>query len=145
MMIQCELAMKEKLPCVQCCYTCQEHCLNACVEISKDCPNAKYVPNSTNLEVMTSTVPEVLREITRISVEKKKLDEREKRIKSQLVEAMERNNIKSFENELVKFVYVAPTVRESIDSKKLKKEFPDIARRCVKETKVSASVRVSVK
>ena len=42
----------------------------------------------------------------------------------------------------VKVTYVSPSVRTSIDSKKLKEEEPDIAKKFSKQTSVSASVRI---
>ena len=66
-------------------------------------------------------------------------------MKSKLLEAMEKNGIKLFENDKVKFMYIAPTTRTSIDSAKLKKELPDVAEKYSKTSNVSASVRITVK
>lgn len=41
-----------------------------------------------------------------------------------------------------KLTYVSPSVRNSIDSKKLKEEEPELAKKYNKTTKVSASVRI---
>lgn len=92
-----------------------------------------------------SAVPEAIDKITALIQMKKDLDEQEKVLKQQLVEAMERYGVKSFENDQIKMLYVAPTVRSTIDSAKLKKEHPDLAERYTKTSNVSASVRVTVK
>lgn len=42
----------------------------------------------------------------------------------------------------VKLTYVAPSTRSAIDSKKLKEEEPELAKKFTKISKVSASVRV---
>ena len=42
-------------------------------------------------------------------------------------------------------MYVAPTTRTTIDSKKLKADHPDIAEAYSKTSNVSASVRITVK
>lgn len=42
----------------------------------------------------------------------------------------------------VKLTYVSPSVRSAIDSKKLKEEEPELAKKFTKVSKVSASVRV---
>lgn len=42
----------------------------------------------------------------------------------------------------VKLTYVSPSVRSAIDSKKLKEEEPELAKKFTKMSKVSASVRV---
>lgn len=92
-----------------------------------------------------STVPDVIQNITNLMQMKKDLDEQEKQLKQKLLEAMEINNIKSFENEVIKMTYVAPTTRTTIDSIKLKKDHPDIAEQYSKTSNVSASVRVTLK
>ena len=62
-----------------------------------------------------------------------------------LIAAMEKYGVKSFDTPEIKFVYVAPTKRTSIDSTKLKKELPDVAAKYSKTTPVSASVKITVK
>lgn len=42
----------------------------------------------------------------------------------------------------LKLVYVSPSVRSTIDSKKLKEEEPEIAKRFTKTTNVSATIRL---
>lgn len=42
----------------------------------------------------------------------------------------------------VKLTYVSPSIRNSIDSKKLKEEEPELAKKYNKSTKVSASIRI---
>ena len=66
-------------------------------------------------------------------------------MKQKLQEAMETYGVKSFETPEVKFMYVAPTTRTTIDSKKLKADHPDIAKAYSKTSNVSASVRITVK
>lgn len=83
--------------------------------------------------------------ITELVVEKKRIEDQEKQLKKLLVEAMEKYGVKSFENDVIKFVYVAPTTRSTIDSTRLKKDHPDIAERYSKTSPVSASVRITVK
>lgn len=97
------------------------------------------------LEVMKSAAPEALQAIVMISIQKKKLEEREKLAKQKLLEAMEKYGVKSFETPEVKFLYVAPTTRTTINSKELKEKYPDIANECAKTSEVGASVRITVK
>jgi hypothetical protein len=92
-----------------------------------------------------TAVPEAIRIITEINIQKKKLDEQEKMMRVKLLEAMETYGVKKFENEHIAFTYVAPTTKTTIDSTKLKKKYPEIAEECSKVSKVSASVRISVK
>ena len=48
-------------------------------------------------------------------------------------------------NEKYNFTYCAPTTSLTVDTAKLKKEFPDVYKQCVKTTSRSASLRVTEK
>ena len=144
-MINCKVAMGSDSDCKKCCMYCEkkEKCEIACGDPTVGCEDA--VGEETELDVMTSAVPDVVRAITNVTVQKKKLEEQEKLMKEKLQKAMEEHGIKSFENEHVKFLYVAPTTRTTIDSAKLKKDHPEIAEQYSKTSNVSASVRITVK
>lgn len=145
-MIKCKIAVDLEADCQQCCLYCEkkETCAESCGELNKNCEEALLF-EETELDVMKDAVPDVLRAITDIAIQKKKLDEQEKLMKQKILKAMEEHGVKSFENECVKFVYVAPTTRTTIDSTKLKKELPDVAEKYSKISNVSASVRITVK
>ena len=138
---------------VICCFHCSDKgvCEDACadaLDAFTDTDIAEcsgYVDEETDLQVMQSAVPEAIRIITDINIQKKKLDEQEKLMRKKLLEAMETFGVKKFENEHVSFTYVAPTTKTSIDSAKLKKNYPAIAEECSKVSNVSASVRITVK
>lgn len=68
-----------------------------------------------------------------------KMDE----LKNQMLEAMEANGIKSFENDFLKITYKAPTIRKSVDTKALKDE--GLYDLYLKETPVKSSVTVTFK
>lgn len=144
-MIKCGLASDYPEGCQMCCYHCdkKDTCGDVCDSMTANCEEA--YEEESELQVMESAVPDAIRVITEITVQKKKLDEQEKIMKQKLQEAMEKYGIKKFENDKVVFTYTAPTTRTSIDSDKLKKEHPDIAKECSKVSKVSASVRIKVK
>lgn len=143
-MMKCKVAMEQNEICDNCCYFCKEKdtCVDVCGGVALECEEQV---EESNLDIIQSAVPEVLQAITDITVQKKKLDEQEKIMKKKLLEAMELYGVKSFENDKVKFMYVAPTTRTSIDSTKLKKQHPEIAEQCSKTSNVSASVRITVK
>lgn len=138
-MMKCKVAIDDKNECTNCCYFCdkKDTCNDVCQDIAKVCEEQV---EETDLQVIQSAVPDVLKAITDITVQKKKLEEQEK-----LLQAMEEHGVKSFENAKVKFMYVAPTTRTTIDSKKLKADHPDIAEAYSKTFNVSASVRITVK
>lgn len=131
-----------------CCGTCgfKDNCGNRCEACGGDiqkCPDAEVITDE--LTQFKSSVPGVIQKITDLIQRKKQMDELEKELKAQLVKAMEAYGVKSFENDLIKMVYVAPTTRSSIDSARLKKDHPAIVEQYTKVSDVSASVRVTLK
>lgn len=130
-----------------CCGTCDTRntCNVACATADdyRKCPDAQQM--DTEVAYFRSAVPETIAQITNLIRLKKSLDDQEKLLKQELVKAMERYDIKSFENDNIKMVYVAPTTRSTIDTTRLKKDHPDIAEQYSKVSEVSASVRVTLK
>lgn len=143
-MMKCKIAIESHAKCQNCCFFCdkKDTCADVCDEMEEKCEEQV---EETDLQVIQSAVPDVLKSITDIVVQKKKLEEQEKLMKKKLLQAMEQHGVKSFENAKVKFMYVAPTKRTTIDSKKLKADHPDIAEAYSKTSNVSASVRITVK
>jgi hypothetical protein len=122
---------------------CDKCCDSQTVDIYQCCPDAEVI--NTELTAFQSAVPEAIEKITNLIQFKKELDEQEKQLKQMLVEAMEQYGVKSFETDLIKMVYVAPTTRSTIDSTRLKKDHPDIVDQYTKTSDVAASVRVTLK
>lgn len=75
----------------------------------------------------------------------KELEKQYKKAKQELHDAMERHDIKKFETDSVVITRMMPTERKSIDTRKLKKERPDIAAQYEKISKVAGSVRIKFK
>ena len=74
-----------------------------------------------------------------------KMKEQQQKYRDILKDAMEKQGIKSFENDKVKITYVCPQDRLSVDSAKLKKEYPQIWGECQKLTKVKSSLKITIK
>jgi len=108
------------------------------------CPDA-VVEGSTELEVFETKSAAIIQSIADIVTQKKDLEEKEKTMKAQLQKAMEQHGIKSFNNEVIKITYIAATTANSVDSKKLKEKYPEIASECSKVSNKSAYVKVEVK
>ena len=75
------------------------------------------------------------------------LEKTEKQIKSKLLEMFE--SISGLEQKYVsmdglRFTYVGPTKRKSVDSKKLQEEWPEIYKKCLKESNVKSQIRTSI-
>lgn len=143
--MKCKITMEENRECQNCCFFCDKKytCEDACGEIEEKCEEQV---EETDLHVIESTVPDVLKAITDITVQKKKLEEQEKLMKEKLLQAMEEHGVKSFENAKVKFMYVAPTTRKTFDKKAFEKVYPEIDLcQFDKVSNVKASVRIKVK
>lgn len=145
-MIKCKQAM-ESSACgkVCCCLECEEResCKDVCTELSPDCEDAFNEENA--LATMQTEAAAVIKAIANLSVQKKQIEEQEKSMKEQLKVAMEKYGIKAFENEVVKFTYVAPTVENRIDSKALKADLPDVAAKYTKQNPKAGYVKITVK
>ena len=145
-MVKCKVASDQTFDCGKdiCCHYCDEEgvCSFRCEE-PNNCVEQLF--EETELQVMQSAVPEAIKIITDINIQKKKLDEQEKLMRQKRLEARECSGIKKYENERNCITNAAPYSKTTIDSPKLKKKYPDIAEECSKVSNVSASVRISVK
>ena len=90
------------------------------------------------------TLP-VLNRLAEIEKVYKKMDEERDKLKADLLAAMEKHNIKKWENDVMTVSYTAPTTRTSVDSAKLKKELPDVFEKYSKTSNVKSSVRFKLK
>lgn len=86
-------------------------------------------------------------EQTLIAKEKeyKQAQENAKALREKLCAVMEKQKIKSWETNDLKVTYVDRYVRQSVDSKKLKEEYPQAYTVCQKFTEVKPSVKVTFK
>ena len=87
----------------------------------------------------------IMKQISAINKQKKELEDKEKEVRTALEAAMGQFGIKSFENDILKVTYVAPTTKTTIDSNALKADKPEIYKKYSKTSPVKASVRISVK
>lgn len=145
-MIKCKQAM-ESSACgkVCCCLECEEResCKDVCTELSPDCEDA--FSEETALAIMQTEAAGIIKSIAPLTLQKKKIEDQEKKMKEQLQKAMEKYGVKSFENETVKFTYVAPTVENRLDSKALKADLPEVAAKYTKQSPKAGYVKITVK
>jgi predicted phage-related endonuclease len=130
-----------------CCKGCEQlsTCGSACedaFDLTRTCPDE--IEPETKLQVFQREQIQVIQNMVDLLKAKKQLEETEKSVRSKLTEAMNAYGVKSFEGNGLKVTFVAPTTKTSVDSKKLKKEHPDVYRECSKISNVSASVRISL-
>lgn len=89
--------------------------------------------------------PEASEKIYQWETTIKQLKKREEDLKKAILEEMEANNIIKLETENIAITYIAPTDRETFDSKKFREICPEIYDEYVKITPVKASVRIKTK
>jgi len=82
-------------------------------------------------------------EMDELDTQKKEIENRSNLIIETVKGLMRDKGIKCFENDLIKLTYVAPTTRETIDTKKLKADLPEIAQKYIKISEVKDSVRIT--
>jgi len=137
-----------------CCSQCveKETCTDACNKTPSandplnGCDNAVFEEDiQASLLIFQNNQAAIIKSIANICTMKKKLDEDEKQLKEKLKAAMEINGVKSFDNEVLKITYIAATTSTSVDSKKLKANYPEIYKTCSKPSSKSAYVKVEVK
>lgn len=89
--------------------------------------------------------PETSNKIAEIEKQMKALKEQEEELKQRILNEMESKNIIKLDTQDLTITYVAPTQRETLDSKLLREELPDIYDSYVKFTDVKGSIRIKVK
>jgi len=130
-----------------CCLTCGTFpCEGCCDRLDYiDCTCAEQIEETTDLTLFQSKAMAIMQEIANLDRMKKELDAKDKVVRQELQEAMDKYGIKKFENDILKVTYVEPTTRTTIDSKRLKEELPAIAEKYTKVSQVKGSVRIDVK
>ena len=92
---------------------------------------------------LPAQLADVENEIIRIDQQLKQWKERQEELKQGLYDLMEQHDIKSFTGSKVKLTRVLPTTSESLDSKKLKEEHPDIYKSYIKTTQRAGSLKIT--
>lgn len=83
--------------------------------------------------------------IEEMEARRKETEEQVRNIKEAIMKAMADNGIKTFENDKMKITYVEPSTRVTIDSAKLKKEKPEVAKEYEKTSTTKPSLRITIK
>lgn len=88
---------------------------------------------------------EISKEIANFEKSIKELKAKEDELKKALLNEMEERNILKVENDDITITYVAPTDRESFNSKKFREDYSDLYDEYVEIKPVSSSIRIKVK
>lgn len=87
----------------------------------------------------------ISKEIKEFETRIKELKAKEDELKKALLNEMEERNILKVENDDITITYVAPTDRESFNSKKFREDYSDLYDEYVEIKPVSSSIRIKVK
>lgn len=117
------------------------------VERLMDCERRgeTYTPNLPIEPSQIAAIEEAERIIEQADAMMKEAKKRMAEINEAIIKAMEGNGIKTFESGNVRISYIAPSTRETIDSARLKKEMPSVAKEFTKTTETKASLRITLK
>ena len=88
---------------------------------------------------------EISSQIAEFERQVKSIKAQEETLKKAILKAMEDNNIIRLETDDITVSYVASTDRETLDSKSLRNDLPDIYDEYIRITKVKPSIRIKVK
>ena len=88
---------------------------------------------------------EISKQIAEFERTIKEIEEKEKNLKQAILEEMENKNILKLENDDFIISYIAPSDRETFDSKSFKADHQDMYDEYIKMTPVKSSVRIKLK
>ena len=86
-----------------------------------------------------------LLKLQELEVQSKAIKEESDKLKTNLLESMEQHGITKWDNDVMTITYVAASVRSSVDSKKLLKDYPEIYSEVIKKSNVKSSIRIKLK
>lgn len=117
------------------------------IEVPLNLENNEIKPNSLISLVNDEAIlnPEVSLKIAEFEKTIKELKEKEDELKQSILNEMESKNILKLETDDLMINYIAASERETLDSKKLREEQPDLYDEYVKFSPVKASIRLKVK
>ena len=90
-------------------------------------------------------LPEIAKNIADFERKVKEIKEKEDELKKAILEEMETKGVIKLDTDDLSVTYVAPTTRETLDSKAIKEELPTIYDTYAKISPVKASLRIKVK
>ena len=99
----------------------------------------------TKQQLMIQENKELIKAVADVFRAKKEIENREKKLRADLLTACEQYGILGFDNDEMTVIYTPPTTRESIDGDALKRDHPELFPMYLKTSSVKSSVRVKLK
>ena len=88
--------------------------------------------------------PTIATQIKNFELQVKDIKAKEEELKNKILDAMRTHRVEKIESPELTITYIAPTKRETLDSKKLKEEKPDIYLEYVQVSDVKDSIRLKI-
>ena len=118
---------------------CSDEYINALIEVDKT-----NKPIETTYGNLPARLSEVEDEIIKIEQQMKAWKERQDTLKKGLYDIMSEHNIKSYKGGKVLLTRVLPSTTETLDTKRLKEEMPEVYKQYVKTTNRSGSLKITI-
>ena len=83
--------------------------------------------------------------IAEIEIKMKELKAKEEELKQMILKKIKEKNLLKLDAEELSISYIAPSERETLDSKALKEELPDVYNNYIKFSPVKSSIRIKLK
>ena len=94
---------------------------------------------------IAETEAKIMEQTTALQTKLATLKKIDTEIRGNIKEAMEKYDVKKFENDNLAITYIAPTTRTGLDTGRLKEEQPTLYEEYKKVSPVKSSVRIKVK
>ena len=88
---------------------------------------------------------QLIESIRLLEVQKKTIEEKEKAMRGELLEAMQEYGVWDIDNDDWAITRIPESTRDTVDTKRLKEEFPSIAQKMMKTSKVKENIRFRLK
>lgn len=83
--------------------------------------------------------------IAKNKAEREMFETRERELKALIMNAMKEQGIKSYADDVLSIAYIAGRVDKIIDTDRLKKDYPDLCAKYLKDKKINESIRITMK
>ena len=104
-----------------------------------------YLTPATTEDWLPANIKQMELEVVQIEQEAKRLEARSKELRAGLLELMQKHDVKKWEGEHIVLTRKEGSVRTTLDTAKVKSQYPDIYAACCKESKTSESLMIKIK
>lgn len=95
-------------------------------------------------EELPSTLRDAEMEIIRIKTELKEMEAKKKQLEEGLYDLMVKGGVKTWTSERLRITRKLESTRDSIDTAKVKKKYPEVYEDCLKVSKVKGSITINI-